>query len=101
MYSPWRAAVALVAVPCLVFSSVAPPEHVHEADAHHPHSIVHRHFESHDHDGTEISHHDGRVIWLDNAALQIATCEFAIPQATPAANFEMLPEPTRWLARSL
>jgi len=81
MYSSWRAAVALVAVPCLVFSSVAPPAHVHEADAHHPHSIVHRHFESHnhDHDGAEISHNDGRVIWLDDAALQIATCEFAIP----------------------
>jgi len=103
MYSPWRAAVALMAVPCLVFSSVVPPAHVHEADAHHPHSIIHRHFESHDHDhdGAEISHNDGRVIWLDYAALQIATCEFAIPQGIPAANFEMLPEPTRWLARSL
>src|SRR5438552_18851621 len=102
MYSPWRAAVALVAVPCLVFSSVAPPEHVHEADAHHPHSSVHRHFESHDHDhdGAEISQNDGRVIWLDDAALQIATCEFAIPLGIPVANFEMISLLTRWLAQS-
>src|SRR5438132_11349133 len=100
MYSSWRAAIALLAVPCLVFSSVAPPEHVHEADADHPHSVVHRHFAPHDHDGTEISH-DGRAIWLDDAALQIATHEFAVRQAVPTANFELLPEPPRWLARSL
>ena len=103
MFSPWRAAVALLVGPCLALSSVAPPEHVHEADAHHPHSIVHRHFEEHDHDhdGAEISHNDAHVIWLDEAALQIATCEFATPPAVPAANFEMLPEATRWVAKSL
>src|SRR5713226_2261341 len=100
MYSPWRAAIALFAAPCLVFSSLAPTEHIHEADADHPHSVVHRHFAPHDHDGTKISHNDGRAIWLDDVALQIATHEFGVPQAIPAANFEFLPEPPRWLTRS-
>src|SRR5713226_3750496 len=101
MYSRWRVAIALLAAACLVFSSVAPPEHIHEPDVDHPHSVLHRHFAPHHHDGIEISHSDGRAIWLDEAALQIATHEFAVPQAAPAANFELLPEPPRWLVRSL
>src|ERR1700676_2593160 len=85
-----RTVLALALAPCLVFSSVAPPEHIHEADADHPHAVIHRHFAPHDHEGTEISHNDGRAIWLDDAALQIATHEFAVSQVIPAANFEFL-----------
>lgn len=101
MYSFWRSAAVLVLAPCVVFSPVVPAEHLHEGDARHPNAVVHRHFESHDHDGAEISHDEGRVIWLGDAAVQPATIEFAAPVAVLQTTFKTIPEAGRVVATSL
>jgi len=90
-----------VLAPCVVFLPVVPPEHVHEADLDHPNAVAHRHFESHDHDGAEIEDHEGRVIWLDDAAIQPATIALAIPPAILPTNSEAVPAAGRCVATSL
>ena len=87
--------------PCVLFLPVVPPEHVHEADRDHPNAVAHRHFESHDHDGAEIESHEGRVIWLDDAAVQPATITLAIPLGILPTNFEAVPAAGRCVATSL
>src|SRR4051794_17156447 len=52
-------ALILALAPWMVCSVAVPPEHVHEADAHHAHSVTHRHIESHDQNQTEIEPGDG------------------------------------------
>jgi hypothetical protein len=42
-----RAIVALAVAPWLAVSPAMPPQHAHETDTDHPHSIVHRHAEGH------------------------------------------------------
>lgn len=81
MQSVWRRVLGLALVPWLAVSGLVPPEHVHEADADHPSAITHRHFEAHEHEGTEISQGDGHVIWVDHAALEHARVQ---PSAVPA-----------------
>jgi hypothetical protein len=116
MRRPWRSWLVLMLVPCFAFSSViAPPEHVHEADADHPHAIDHRHFKAHhheegDHDhgfdrddshpGPEISHREGRVIWLDDASVQPGTHAFPVLDIILTACFEAISESARWVAAS-
>ncbi len=100
MHSLWRTTVALALAPGLVVSSVVAPAHVHEADAHHSHAVVHRHFEPHDHDGAEIAGGEGHVVWLDDVGVQQATYQLAVAQAVVPAPFDALPEPNSWIAIS-
>lgn len=96
MKSVWRQVLGLALVPWLAVSGLVPREHVHEADADHPSAIAHRHFEAHEHEGTEISHGEARVVWLDNVALEHVRIQVsaavlavltvtlgAVPPATP------------------
>src|SRR3990172_5753260 len=101
MPSPGRARLAPALASALVFSSAAaPPEHLHEADAGHPRSVAHRHFEAHDRDGAEISHGAGRVVWFDDVGIEPATHEFSLVQAIAAVEVDTLPEPRGCIAIS-
>src|SRR5476651_2393402 len=122
MWRPWRSLLVFALAPCFVFSSViAPPEHVHEGDAHHPHAFGHRHFEAHhhddgdddddhdfdhghgdhhDYDGVEIEHGEGRVIWLDDAGVQPGTYAFPVLDVILTTCFEAITKSTRWAAAS-
>jgi hypothetical protein len=91
MQSVWRRVLGLALVPWLVVSGVIPPEHVHEPDADHPSAIAHRHFEAHDHDGTELSQGEGRVLWFDSFALEHARFEVSVATAVLAATFDAVP----------
>jgi hypothetical protein len=98
----WRAIVASVLAPWLVFASTMPPEHQHEADAVHSHSVTHRHFEAHHYDGAEIEHGEGRVIWLDNdLALQQSTYQLALADFIVLAPFRIVPNLNGWILESI
>ena len=90
----------LVLAPWLVLSSVVAPEHVHQADAHHSNPIAHRHFAPHDHDGSEVSHGEGRVLWLADLAVQQGTYQFAVTLGVVPTCYDALPNPTSWIVAS-
>jgi len=100
MHSIWRTAVALVLSPWVALSSIAAPEHVHEADSHHATAVAHRHFAPHDHDASEVSHDEGRVLWLDDVAVQQAMYEFAVTLAVLTVGSDAIPDPISWVVRS-
>jgi len=92
-----RAVISLVLVPYLALSALA-PEHVHEADADHPHSAAHRHLQPHsaasrDTDLAQLADDDDHVVWLDGVVLHQSTYQFAAPVAPPTARFELVPPP--------
>jgi hypothetical protein len=99
----YRPLVALAMVPWLVGASVLPAEHLHEADADHPRSLIHRHaeaheFESHHHDAAEISHSEGPVLWLSDASIVQAPYHFKVSWAVVAPIHESVPETLSWFA---
>ena len=97
-----RAFVALALAPWLVCASVMPREHVHETDEHHSHSVTHRHFEAHDHDGAEIEHGDARIVWLDDGlALVHVPYQLSAPDANVPAHVDAYPDLTSWVAQSI
>jgi hypothetical protein len=96
-----RSAIACLLAPCITLSPVVLPEHLHEADSDHPHAVVHRHFESHDHDGAEIAEDEGRVVWLGAPAIQPAAPELTAPPAVPPNSVEAVPPAGRAVATSL
>lgn len=100
---PWRAIVALALVPWFLCSSAIPQEHLHETDADHAHSLVHRHleghpFESHDHDGAEVTHHEERIVWLSDASLFQTTYHFEVSWAVVGPSFETSRDTASWFA---
>jgi hypothetical protein len=98
----WRALAAVALVPWLVLASTMPPEHMHEADAGHSHSVTHRHFEAHDQDGTEIEHSEGRVVWLDSdLALEHATYRLAVAHVIAPTHFQTVPDLKGWIVESI
>ena len=101
MRSLWRTILAVALAPSLTVFYALPPEHLHEADSDHPHALVHRHVEAHDHDGAEFDHDEGRVVWLDDPAIQCATSSVTAPLAVIAVDFERIPPPTTWVATSI
>jgi len=101
MRSLWRTTLAVALAPSLVVFYALPPEHLHEADSDHPHALVHRHVEAHDHDGAEFDHGEGGVVWLDNSAIQCATSSVTAPLAVIAVDFERIPLLTTWVATSI
>jgi hypothetical protein len=87
-----RVLVALAFAPWMALSLAIPPEHVHEPDASHSHSVTHRHVEAHDYDSAEIEHGEGRVIWLDNdLALQQSTYQPVLADVIVPAPFRIVP----------
>jgi len=104
VYSVRRVIVSLILVPYVALSATLAPEHVHESDADHPHSTVHRHFEphhseSHDHDHAQLADDDGHVVWLDTVTVQQATSlRFLSPQDIPQAIFALIPLTSGWTA---
>jgi hypothetical protein len=99
--SPWRAIGVLVLVPYVAVLSTYAPEHVHQADADHPHSTVHRHFEPHHsggHDHAQLADDDGHVIWLDTVTIHQAAFHFPASQDVPRASFEAVPLTSGWTA---
>ena len=100
MESPWRTALVLALAPWLVLLSIVGPEHVHEMDEHHHNAVTHRHFAPHDHDGTGISHDEGRVLWLNDVALQQSAYQFAATLGVRPVGFDALPHPASWIVAS-
>jgi len=98
MQSTWRRIAGLALVPWLALSGMIPPEHVHEADADHPRAITHRHFEAHDHEGTEMSHGEGRVVWLDNVAVEHGRIQVCVALVVLTVTFDTVPPPTPSMA---
>lgn len=92
------AIVGLSLVPCLTFSAALPQEHRHDAGPDHAYATVHQHFESHDHDGAELSPVDGRVTWLDRVALQGAVFRSFAPVPLAVEYVADLDIPRRWIA---
>ena len=90
MQSVWRQILGLALVPWLAVSGLVPPEHIHEADADHPHAVAHRHFAAHDHDATELSGGDGRVVWLDSVPVEQARFPTTVAIALLPATFEVV-----------
>lgn len=98
MRSFWRKVAGLALIPWLAVSGMVPPEHVHEADADHPSAITHRHLEAHDHQGTEISHGEGSVVWLANVAIEHARVQVSVALAVPGVTFDAVPPVTPSMA---
>ena len=101
--SLWRATVGLILVPYVALSSTFVPEHVHEADADHPHSTVHRHLEphhagGHDHGHAQLADDDGHVVWLDNVAVDRATFDFPAPHDVSRSSLGPVPLTSGWAA---
>lgn len=91
MQSVWRQILGLALVPWLAVSGLIPPEHVHEADADHPQAVAHRHFAAHDHDGTELSHGEGAVVWFDSVAVEHARLPTIVAIAVLSVAFGAVP----------
>ena len=97
----WRPIVALALVPWLVCASAMPREHLHEADADHPHPLIHRHveahqLESHHQDGAEVSPNEERVVWLSDDTVIQATYHFNVSWAAVGRTFETPRDTVSW-----
>ena len=98
MQPVWRRVLGLALVPWLAVSGLVPPEHVHEADADHPSAITHRHFDAHQHEGTEISHGEGHVVWLDDVVIERARIQVSVVLAVLTVIFDAVPSATPSMA---
>jgi hypothetical protein len=103
VHSVRRAIVSLILAPYVAMSGTVAPEHVHEADADHPHSTIHRHLEPHhpasdDHDHAQLADDNGHVLWLDSVTLQQAVFHFPAPQDVPQAICSLTSPTSRWTA---
>jgi hypothetical protein len=99
----------LVLAPLLAGWAPIAPEHVHERDAHHGHTLVHRHLEphhsadSHDADHAEVEamlHHEhaGRLVWLTAASLHQVAYQLDLPPAILSAAMSARPPAISWIA---
>ena len=98
-----RAAVSLILVPYIALSATVAPEHVHEADADHPQSAVHRHLQphtagSHDHDHAQLTDDDDHIVWLDGVALRQLGYQFSAAALPPVERFELAAPLADWVA---
>jgi hypothetical protein len=88
-----RAVGALLLVPFLALTSSLAPEHLHQRDADHPHSLIHSHLQPHDlaphdHDGAEVEPGEAHVVWLNSAILCQSTYHVDPPVTVATALFE-------------
>lgn len=98
-----RALVSLIVAPTIALSAIVAPEHVHEADADHDRSTVHRHVRAHtaglhDHDDVQLADDDGQVVWLDSVMLHRPAYQFAAPTAPLEERSELALTVTVWVA---
>jgi hypothetical protein len=98
-----RAVVGLILAPYLALSPAFAREHLHEADADHPHSTIHRHLEphhpgGHDRDHAELADDDGHVVWLDTGTVQQAFFHFSAAPYVPQPVNGLLPLISGWTA---
>jgi hypothetical protein len=97
-----RNAASLVLGPYIAISAIVMPEHVHEADADHSHSAVHRHFQPHavaphDDDHAQLVDNDeGVVFWLGNVAICQPGYQFAAPERPAVERFELTAAFAQW-----
>ena len=81
-----------------------PREHLHEADADHPHSLIHRHAEAHEfgaphHDeGAEVGHDADRVVWSSDAGSVPPAYHFTVAWAVVGEPFEPFRDVASWFA---
>jgi hypothetical protein len=99
-----RGAISLILAPLVALATTVAPEHVHEADADHPHSTVHRHLQPHtaaspDHDHARLADDDAHVVWLDGAQISSPRFQLAAPLLVPVDRFEAAPSFVEWIAR--
>ena len=97
MRSIGRVALVVALANWLVSSVTIGPEHVHEADAHHAHSVTHHHLEAHDDEQAEIEQGEGHVLWLStDVALRCATYDVTPGYATVPAALLFAPSFAEW-----
>lgn len=84
----WRTVLAGFLTPALISMGIAPTLHVHEADAHHPHTVVHRHTYLHADGRTgdihiasdgDVSDSDENAVWInaqsvEGSRIHVDTC---------------------------
>ena len=98
-----RAVVGLILAPYLALSAMVAPEHVHEPDADHPHSAIHRHQQphtvgSHDDDHGQLADDDEHVVWLDSVALHEPGYQLPVQALLPFERFELVAALVEWMA---
>jgi hypothetical protein len=101
-----RIVASSILAPYAALSLAIAPEHLHEADADHPHSAIHRHVQpheagsrDHDHDHAQLSDDDDHVVWLDAATLHEVAFLFVAPAAPPNDRIELVAPAATWVAR--
>jgi hypothetical protein len=96
-----RLIVGLTLAPYIALSVVVGREHVHEADADHPQSAVHRHLELHS-DGLQDDHHtelakdDEHIVWLTDVALHQPAYRLEPVTRPPIESIELMPVFAEW-----
>ena len=98
-----RVIVSLTLAAYIALSVMVAPEHVHESDADHPRSAVHRHLqvhvvESHDRDHAQLAQDEEHVVWLDSVALHQPVYHVSASAAPAAEPFEPTPLVSDWVA---
>lgn len=93
-------------VPWLALSATLAPEHIHGADDDHPQAVAHRHVAPHeivphDHDGAEVDHADGHIVWLDSLSAFQPGYHLPAPGAVLSNLSELAPAVARWVATSV
>ena len=101
-----RCLVSIALAPLLALSGALAPEHVHETDGDRTHAVAHRHahtheLAAHDHDGAELDHGDGHVVWLDDVGAYKAPYQLPMPDGAVGDHFELAPAAAVWIVRSV
>jgi hypothetical protein len=99
MLRPVRASVHVLTALALLTAPMLAPEHVHEADAHHHDTVVHRHLEAHAHDAASVGDDDGPVVWLVSVGVVAHALQVDGVALTPG-RYELAPSFDRIDARS-
>ncbi len=99
----WRALFASLVVPALLSAGVAPVLHAHEADADHPHTVVHRHTRAHasghanktfahaNISDRDLSDHDEDTVWMDSRTFEPTRNTINAGPAGISTNFSFTP----------
>lgn len=99
----WRALLASLVVPALLSAGVAPVLHAHEADADHPHTVVHRHTQAHagghahksfahaNISDRDLSDHDEDAVWMDSRTVEPTRVTVNAAVAATCTNFSFTP----------
>lgn len=89
MFGFFRVTASLSTATALLVAPMLAPEHVHESDAHHAASTIHRHVESHANETTSIDDHDAPVIWLTSVAIATSATDLTPSLGVVAGLFQL------------